>query len=648
MKKKYVKKSIYLCLLLLVILFEVHYLYSNRYQIENNKQVVKTSDIEMINGYYVLGDNFYTANDDPFFIFNTDMKKIKSVTINLGKNLKRATQIKFYFGTENGFFEDNSKSFKVHGGIISKTFDLNHDNYKQLRLDVDGKFCLDSIEVVGGDEFLDYKWIVKTGIFFGIMDFLFILILFLIKKKAVFSKYFYDKFSIWLEKNITKTFVIIALICGIIYSFIVPISQVPDEATHIKFMCEALGSKQLYNQYREFDERNCLTTDITYENCIVREGLYEEISEEYFNKEKIVIKPQLRIELLRYMPQIIGFIVGYFFDLSIFWCLHLGEFTALLMAVIICWLALKIIPVKKKLLCAIMLLPMNLQQYPSFNYDALMLPLCYLFIAHILYCKYSEKKLVFKNLLCIIGILSLVILIKLPYVLLGFFVLLIPIKKWNLKIGKFDIVQFVIRYRYILGLLCVVAGIGIFVLVKNPYIMYIKACLLNINETFNLYKRTLMLYSGFYITSTIGFFGWLQTPVSTWFVYFVIISLLLFAQEGKPITNIDTCKDKVIYALGSIICVLFIIMSMLTWSFRIFELEPVILKEYVNGIKNLNVILGVQGRYFLPILFPIIMFWDMNLKTKIKDYFVVYWQIPYYIVCISYPIYLLIQRFWIG
>ena len=147
-------------------------------------------------------------------------------------------------------------------------------------------------------------------------------------------------------------------------------------------------------------------------------------------------------QFLSYIPAFIGFIFGYIFNLPIAQSVWLAEFFNLIFAVIIGAIALYIMPIKKEMLLAVMTLPMCLHQYGSINYDAELLPLCFLLIALSLYLIYDAEKIKIVHLLEVLILMFVIATIKIPYALIGLIILTAPSEKIDIKIGKFDFAKF--------------------------------------------------------------------------------------------------------------------------------------------------------------------------------------------------------------
>lgn len=131
-----------------------------------------------------------------------------------------------------------------------------------------------------------------------------------------------------------------------------------------------------------------------------------------------MLPKKITVAVIKHLPATIGIYIGIIFGLPAFWVLQLGELFALLFYSYICYKALQIMPIKKNMMAWFMIFPMALQQAASINYDAVLIPLCYLFISYMLYLKYEKTYIELRDIIGIILIWGIITYIKIPYILL--------------------------------------------------------------------------------------------------------------------------------------------------------------------------------------------------------------------------------------
>ena len=210
----------------------------------------------------------------------------------------------------------------------------------------------------------------------------------------------------------------------------------------------------------------------------------------------------ISIKCVRHLPATIGIMLGILLRLPTFWVLQLGEIFALTFYIGICSKALSLTPVNKEIFEIIMLLPMCIQQAALINYDAVLLPLCFLLIAYIFHIKFRVNEVVdLKNIIYIAGILLIIAIVKLPYIVLGGIFFIIPLDKVRIRLGTQYVftIRACIRNRIII-LTSIVAIVctSLFVLKANEYVRLFLATVIEASRTKNLMKTTLETLFGEY------------------------------------------------------------------------------------------------------------------------------------------------------
>ncbi len=203
----------------------------------------------------------------------------------------------------------------------------------------------------------------------------------------------------------------------------------------------------------------------------------------------------ISLKCVKHLPATIGIMLGIVLRLPTYWVLQFGEIFALVFYIWVCSKALSLTPIKKEIFEIIMLLPMSIQQAASINYDAVLLPLCFLLIAYILHIKFDVAETVdLKKLIYIAGILLFIAIIKLPYILLGGIFFAIPLKKIKIRLGTQYIftIRACIKNRIIILTSVIIMMCAIlFVLKENEYVRLLMATILEMPRTGYLLKTTL-------------------------------------------------------------------------------------------------------------------------------------------------------------
>ena len=229
------------------------------------------------------------------------------------------------------------------------------------------------------------------------------------------------------ENIIYKNFAILSLFFGIIFSILIPLYQVPDEETHINEIYKFLGENI------EFSEE---TNGFGDTERIIRNYNEKVNIKEYIDLDnKINIIDQVTkvdIHLIRYLPQTIGILTSELLELPIIFSVTLSEILAVIFYTFIGTLTLKLMPIKKEIMMMIMLLPICIQQTGSFSYDMMLNSMSFLFIAYIFNLKMVKHRVNNQDLIKMLLILTTIALIKIPYILLGLLIFIIPLNKISL------------------------------------------------------------------------------------------------------------------------------------------------------------------------------------------------------------------------
>ena len=160
---------------------------------------------------------------------------------------------------------------------------------------------------------------------------------------------------------------------GIVMSFLVPTWQTPDEFTHIWMIGDSL---RIRNFDKKIEESIALDRERNYDEKIdINDQIASFTARPTYSREEML--PQgVSITLIKHFSATLGILLGILIGIPTYWVLQLGELFALLFYAIVCYYALKLMPIKKEVLAVVMLFPMALQQAASLNYDAVLIPCC--------------------------------------------------------------------------------------------------------------------------------------------------------------------------------------------------------------------------------------------------------------------------------
>lgn len=249
-------------------------------------------------------------------------------------------------------------------------------------------------------------------------------------------------------KNIKKVklenlYLVIVLTLGLLIAFInPPFAGVPDEHAHYwKAWSVAEGYWKCTGQDKIPATAQALPDQI---KPIKYEGIKEEkivvakLKEKLFEKDtdgKATIGgANCPSTPFGYIPQSIGLKLGSIMKLSALGDFYLARIFALLAAIVLFYVAIRIIPFGKMVLLVVGLLPMTIRQFASMSYDGLALAFAVLFLAYVLKLSFEKEKKIGKKEIGILLLLSLVGLnVKLGYFAMAFLIFILPIKKFSNK-----------------------------------------------------------------------------------------------------------------------------------------------------------------------------------------------------------------------
>lgn len=445
--------------------------------------------------------------------------------------------------------------------------------------------------------------------------------------------------------KINILFIIISSIIGITFSILFPLYQVPDELTHIDMIYEERNLN--YNFLDVNDEYTGTENIIKNPDNRVQTSKYFD-----FNK-KIDLDFEFKLPkltIIRHFPQWIGMMLGEFFKVPVFVYITICELMALIFYIFVCNKAISLMPIKKELFMFIMLLPVCCQQMSSFSYDVVLNSFSFLFIAYIFNLKFNEEKINIKNILISFIILFVIGICKIPYITLGLlYLLLLDYKKLLKKLKEIK------KVWIILGII----ALNIFTLICLKFIININfvkillASLSNPIDTLLMLCRTMINFIFGYAESIVGNLGWFDVKISRLFVVFVYTILLILTfmnfkkQEDKAKCKFSK-KDKIIIFITILILIYVIVLSMFSWTLYINKIpnyNNLSISKYAYYLKNTKYIVGVQGRYFIPII-PLILV-PIQYKKNIKNFNLNIILILYYVIFYIYYFVVLLNRYWI-
>lgn len=210
-------------------------------------------------------------------------------------------------------------------------------------------------------------------------------------------------------------FVVYAVLFGVLYSILLPPFSAPDEDRHYLVayrLSNAIMMQNINDSAGHLYMRQCdMGERVIYVN---HEHFVENLSELFDwgdgeSKEVTAsnISYNFRGPITLYFPQALGIVLGKLLRVNYVQLVYCGRFMNLLFFVVLTAIAIKIIPYGKWIIFAICQIPLVMELVTSYSYDALILAMTFLIVACILRFitqkeKLSKKQMAIFAVMCII------------------------------------------------------------------------------------------------------------------------------------------------------------------------------------------------------------------------------------------------------
>lgn len=456
-----------------------------------------------------------------------------------------------------------------------------------------------------------------------------------------------------MKKKIEDIFLLVSLMFGLISILIIPPFQTPDESSHFQ-RAYSISKGQLYYSIRD-DKKGLYIEDELSKYVEEYDKLNGNISNKYSYSEMYFQQelPKLptatthkffstiETSFIAYIFSSVGIVVSKIFKHFVFhqsttylYSLYFARLFNLILYVGLMYFSIKKTPILKKTMFTIGLLPMSIMLSASCSYDGLIIgSSCFVF-SNILSFFYQKHKFDYKYVILFIIFGFLLFFIKYAYILLLLLLLFIPLDRFKDKKDK--IVKILIIFVGIIALYFIfnipnyintVSGEDalngqISFILSNPF-RYIKILFNSMYDKF-----------GIQLSWILGGFGNLDThfPGFIYFVMFVYLIILFLFDSSNEKSKFDF-KFKIFcfLILFCIICLIYTALYLI-WT----------------PVGN-EIIEGVQGRYFIPIIVftPLLILENhISLKfKKINDFICNYYLYFSLMFLILYCI-LIVLRFW--
>lgn len=389
-------------------------------------------------------------------------------------------------------------------------------------------------------------------------------------------------------------FLIFAIIFGLLFVFITPPFQVPDEDAHF-FRAYEISDLNFIAQKKDGFIGDYLPASLLDPTLLQ-------------SKEKITLDEVIRhIDVplninkktfiyfhgtafytpILYFPQAIGISLGKSLDLSPLILIYLGRIANLFVWILMIYAAIRIIPVAKWLFFFLALTPMSIFMAASLSADALTNGLSFLVISLALYYSLDVKKQKINrfDIFIILLISNVLSVSKQIYLFIPFLFLIIPSTKFKIKREYFLTMISLFMSIFLINAIWLFSNRHL-IIPRLPGISFIdqfQFILGNNSEYMHILLNSIIIQGSSYIKSFIGILGWIDVVLPEHIYYLYTFILLFIALTDKNDIKIPLNYKIIFIAL---------------FSFGVFFLHT-ILYLYWNKVGS-EIITGVQGRNFIP------------------------------------------------
>lgn len=423
-----------------------------------------------------------------------------------------------------------------------------------------------------------------------------------------------------------RWFAAVGLAFGILFVFVTPPFQVPDEPVHF-YRTYQIAQGGLFAERRDQSAGGELPASLVD----VVEALSGDIPFHPENKaDPVAIRKALAVPLnpartafvsfpntaiysfIPYLPQALAIWAGRQFELSPLWLFYLGRLANLFVSILLIATAIRITPIFRRGFLLIGLLPMTVFQMASVSPDAVTNGLAMLFTALVLALAFDDRRCLTPARVGVLALLAvLVAASKSAYFPLAFLVLIVPARKARSPRAYLGAVLLVIAAGLASFALWTRISSEVFVPFYRGGYPSFDAALQFILEHPLLFARKLagnLYYCGFfYVHSFVGILGWLDTPLPLAWVTIQLFALAAVAVFDGPWFRLTRWQWVVVLGVLAASVAMVITSQFVLWT------------RMTAGSIN-----RAQGRYFIPVATLAFLLlrnlWPPALRAR--------WQLP--------------------
>jgi Predicted membrane protein len=383
---------------------------------------------------------------------------------------------------------------------------------------------------------------------------------------------------------------------------------IPEEGSHGKIISSKLEETSYKVFYAEGNIRGA--------------DNYISFSGQNYEKAQSLHAPVNTIPSVYFLPAT-GITVARIMGLNSIYLVLFGRTANLILFILLGTLGIYFLPRFKEFIFLVSLLPTTIELAASYSYDAVMISSMIFFVSYVFYLAHEKKDFDIKDLVIVSLIAGLVLPCKMVYFPMLLLLFSIPLYKFKFR-GKVDgkIKKENIAFFLASAVVVLLSWVFAMYLVNRATVVgyststtsslewageesYTIGYLLhNKLKAVKLFYNTLLLQLEYYHKTMFGaYLGHADDVVGIPYIGFLVLNIgMIFSVFGEAKEKQLLVKERVLTGISIFFVVFLVLLSMLiAWT-------P-ISSEFIEG---------VSGRYFIPVLLPMLMIFRNN-KIVIKD-----------------------------
>lgn len=423
-------------------------------------------------------------------------------------------------------------------------------------------------------------------------------------------------------------FIVVGLVFGLLFVALTPPLQGPDEQAHF-----AQAFK--YSEANFFSSSNEKTLPkslkATYDTVFYNDQIRFFSTERYEHsrtREAFAIPLNLNdrefdngyvagtaYSPIGYLPASIMIVVGKLFNTPPIGLLYLARIGGLISWLVLIYFAIRISPIGKWAISIVGILPMLLFQAAVVTVDTLSFASLILLLSYALNLTQRSSRINLRQLMILLLLAAVSVLSKQGMIfILPIVAILLFGKNKQSFLNKFVLVTSVLVVSAALMLAWTSVGGTMIPNVNLPEGVQPSVQIGNFfsNPTefiYALWNTNFFTWGDSITRSFMGTFGWMDTQTALWITIlgYVVLVFAIFsnrAADAKKIPYLLTRKVR--FLLFCLTGFYFLSLSAILYAY--------------NTPVNFNIIYGLQGRYFLPMLLPLIIAFANDNEIKLKPF----------------------------